>query len=591
MATPNFDIDKWLTGLLKPSLAGEMVSEENRSLGGGIALLSADTDRTQAFVFESPRLTEIRGASMLLDELNTKGLPKLLTNHGLPAALIPDGCLVYVGGGSLMALVPGDLAPALVEDIEALYPQRTDTATITAVARIVDPQEIGPPKQGRESSPDLAALRKKLGEKGWSRILQAHDLDPKASLNPSEIADARIRRLMANQALALKQRKKAKELAPLIEAIPYARRCRSCGRRPVTNFLTGIEGEEPRPLCRVCYRHAKEGIDGRSDWLRQFAEAKQVKIDPVNDLSDIGAKSKARSGYVGFIYADGDSLGRYLESASSLNAYSQMSQQIAGAMRQATFDALYEHLGENGTCRPFEIITIGGDDALLIVPGDAALPVALSISRAFARILANGRKKTPTMSAGVVIAHDSNPVYFLREMAYKLLRSAKKGKAQKGQGCIDFLVLKSQSVMATDVKDVRSAPALYIEDEESAEITLLTGLPYTLDEIDQLLQSVRTLKNVTFSPGQLHALRRNLRQGRLAGLIYYLYQRTRMKTDARTALAEVEKIWGMDMDNEVPPWRVCPPDPPFQVFDTPFLDILEVREFVLKKEDAVASKD
>lgn len=36
------------------------------------ALLSADTDRTQDFVFESARLPEIRGASRQLDDLNAE---------------------------------------------------------------------------------------------------------------------------------------------------------------------------------------------------------------------------------------------------------------------------------------------------------------------------------------------------------------------------------------------------------------------------------------------------------------------------------------------------------------------------------------
>jgi len=93
-----------------------------------VAILSADADKVQEYVFESARLPEIRGGSMLLQGLNEEvaGLVK--------QAVDPD-CVIYAGGGSLLAILPddADLLAELKHKIESLYPQRTGVATTTCI--------------------------------------------------------------------------------------------------------------------------------------------------------------------------------------------------------------------------------------------------------------------------------------------------------------------------------------------------------------------------------------------------------------------------------------------------------------------------
>ncbi len=55
----------WFTEILHPLLQNQLTQPD-----APIVVFSADTDRTQAYVFESNKLPEIRGASRQLSELN-----------------------------------------------------------------------------------------------------------------------------------------------------------------------------------------------------------------------------------------------------------------------------------------------------------------------------------------------------------------------------------------------------------------------------------------------------------------------------------------------------------------------------------------
>lgn len=573
------DIARWQTAVLQPLFSEHPPPDK---LPGGLALLSADTDRTQTFVFQSPRLPEIRGASTLLDELNQQKLRAVLQEKNLPTGLItddPPGCIVYCGGGSLLALVPEVLANDLVKAIEQLYPQETGAATITAVYQPVTFAQVR--GQAVTPAPPAASLS-----------------DSQQKRMQNQAAANTIQQIMRRQALALRLAKQAKKELPHFETIPYARLCQSCGRRPAVDIQTGIPDEPERYLCSVCAANNKKGINDKSAWNNRFEEwsgrhGQPLKIEKARDLAAIG---QAANKYIGLIYADGNGIGRWLEETTSLAAYSRRSQKLAEATQTAVFTALKTHLVHtDGTADPFEIITIGGDDVILIVPANVALPVAHAICRQFGA----GMAEAVSMSAGVVIAQEDNPIYFLTDLVHQLLKNAKKRTAQikrqnggsPAEAAIDFMVLKSQSTLATRLQDVRQSPYLMVETQQDNERCFLTGRPYTLPEIEKLLDHTRKIKSI-LAPGQLHRMRLEFRHGRLAGLFYYLYQRSRLERQpgVKKVLIQIEKAWGMTEDDDqkgAPPWRHLGQNAQdaFAEFDTPFLDMLTLREFM--KEEAV----
>ncbi|MCA9954669.1 MAG: hypothetical protein KC434_08115, partial [Anaerolineales bacterium] len=550
-------------------------------------------DHTQSFVFQSPRLTEIRGASMRLDRLN-EALPQMLHDEwGLPADSILEkspGCIVYNGGGGMMALVPLALAPEICAAIEAFYPQQTDTATITAVFQPITPADVqGLPQ--KIAADGLRQQLKALPKEQQVRVCASYEVSTVGELSQTAVDQVQgIPRIMRQQMALLQQRKQSKPFKPLVEASPFARRCNSCGRRPSGHFQQIDETEEVSFLCSVCYQNHKDGIGGRRYWQDAFKAwyGQEVEVFYNDYLSDIGTDSE-KPRYVGYIYTDGNKIGRLLESSTSLPQFAELSRKLSQAMRTAVFQALANHIVKNGRALRFEIITIGGDDAILIVPAHVAVPVAQDLCRIFAQELQNLNEDPPGMSAGVVLAQESNPIYFLNDLAKQLLKNAKRGShlSNKAEPSLDFMVLKSQSTVAVDLKDVRRSPYFQVSLADD-ERCYLTGRPYSLAQAAQLWQDAQKVSQVRLSNGQLHQMRRAFQQGRFPAIFHYLYQTARFNSAHRQLFADIEQDWALAEVAEpnaqaagASPWRVLPTGPDgSQQYDTPILDLLELREFV-----------
>jgi CRISPR-associated protein Cmr2 len=628
------EIRAWCERVLEPVLRGESVDEMEARQAGGLALLSADADKIKDYVFESAKLPEIRGASMILDELNQgwlddKGpnIRKLFAAKGLPVGRRADrkapSCIIYAGGGSLLALVPHDLAEILKADIEVLYPRETGIATITCVWRPVSPREL---QEGY--NPDgfnydaLLALRERLTDKEWRRIADYYrHVEGGDEVTRDQFEHRKnFGELMALQAIELRRAKESKETAPLLEAIPYNRRCDSCEIRPASEFKPE---PSPRYLCWVCAKKVDRSERGKKEWIKRFENFLEGpgrahcdlekyldgvpsldNVEQARDLEEIGAAS-AREGYVGFIFADGNGVGAMVEQSETIQMYKENSDALTRILAQTTEDnivyaALCRHIkvkkglkrkdrrGRTITVNvhPFEIITIGGDDLLLIVPGDVALAIATDICQAFEDKLPKAgfqSTRKPTMSAGVVIADHHNPVYFMRDLAEQLLKNAKKRAREleaegNPKGTIDFLVLKSQSTLATSLKHLRSSPPYLFTSKTSKERVYLTQRPYTLQEMDRLIDTAQMLKG--FPASQLQGLRQTLYRGRLYASVSYLYQYVRASKRHRQLLYWIEKQWGVGGVKLPPPWIQLPKKRDYAQYQTPWADIIEVLDFV-----------
>lgn len=113
-----------------PRPGSEPLLLEVLPMGTPQALLAADTDRTQDYVFESARLPEIRGASRQLDDLDRRAA-NLVRQRG--------GQVILSGGGRLLAIVPLDEAEALALEVEKEYVSETRVATTTVDWRPLPP--------------------------------------------------------------------------------------------------------------------------------------------------------------------------------------------------------------------------------------------------------------------------------------------------------------------------------------------------------------------------------------------------------------------------------------------------------------------
>lgn len=128
--------------------------------GASVDLVYGGATRIKAYVFESARLPEIRGASALLDRINRVDLPALwgrapervpdpalgkargelameardwLQQDLGMAALDAPECVLYASGGNILALAPRGKGEQLAAAIERRYTQETQVAGSVAV--------------------------------------------------------------------------------------------------------------------------------------------------------------------------------------------------------------------------------------------------------------------------------------------------------------------------------------------------------------------------------------------------------------------------------------------------------------------------
>jgi CRISPR-associated protein Cmr2 len=233
--------------------------------------------------------------------------------------------------------------------------------------------------------------------------------------------------------------------------------------------------------------------------------------------------------FVGYIYADGNNMGGYIQGIKTPQEYKQFSKDIFEATEKAVYIALATHLhphqlqglvdpdnvNRNGNyIHPFEIVTIGGDDVLLIVPANKALAIAQTIGEEFEKILININKAYTTnqtytvnkvhryhsndnnpsvginqcelsMSTGVLITAENTPIYYAQKLTNQLLKSAKETakhlkKSGYFGGTIDFLVLKNVTMLSSNIKDFREEG---LTKKVGSNDLRFYASPYTLHEI------------------------------------------------------------------------------------------------------------
>jgi len=614
-----------------------------------IALVSGGATRIKAYVFESTRLPEIRGASILLDRINLVDLRGLWAKSGCEEGVI------YANGGEILGFAPLSQAAGLADAIEQTYHDETLVAQSVAVTRAYTLRQI---RQGllAGQSVDKEAARRLLG----------HDPAENVTFGSlvTDLALARFRRREANPEAG-----RLPELRALahFETVPFARRCSSCDRRAAV-VEAPIAVDEFLPLCepcarkRVCGQQAKKetvttawyqkagftwdpdiaeaqelrswagkfeqwlGNQGRNDYFRS---ATPGDVLAPNDLNEIAQAAKP-DGYLGIVYADGNNMGGLLEHLSTPAEYASFADAVYQATQKAVFAALAQHapapiqVERQGVGHrwiyPFEILSIGGDDLFLLVPAHVALSIACAIARNLEQSLLaeehfDFRYRKPydwaavqrcvradndapelqcqvSLSAGVVLADAHTPVYYLERLAEDLLKSAKKRAKQllrdhgyRG-GTVDFLALKSVTMLSGTVEQFRRA-SLTIGARRPGGT--LYARPYTIAETERLLESVRRLKQAGFPRGQLYRLRDGLRAGYQQSVVDYHYFLSR-DPKLREAREAIESCWTDEGRPFLHPWRQRWPkrlqDP--DVPESIWGDLVDLYDFVPTEEEYAA---
>ncbi|EFO81935.1 hydrolase [Oscillochloris trichoides DG-6] len=644
-----------------------------------IALVYGGATKIKDYVFEAPKLPEIRGASALLDWVNEHELPALWgasLGHDFAqnrAELTRCG-IIYASGGNFLALASVDSAQLLARKIEHAYTDWTLTANSVAVSANFSLLELryGRNPLGYWIEDFLEDWRDQDRREVISSYYALDSRDTLEVAQGSFFARKNFSELVGLLAGKFYRQREERPLDPrsFYPLQPWDVRCQSSGTRPAV-VKTPIIGDElesremseasarkrlvgqifkksavrvdwfcnalewNKPASIPSWRTWSEQPNLKSweqqweDYLEQHQESNYARaaagrhVHSARDVHEIGAASGR---YIGMIYADGNRMGRFFSSCSTPEMYAQASQIIADALEQAVFAALATYLEPTGDVHPFEILAIGGDDLLLIVPAKRALDIALHIGHAFESNpkiiqLAGGAEQaqprtltdryygraidpqydfaayTPhlSLSTGVVIAQENTPIFFLRDLAEELLKSAKAKAKQHAQmgGTVDFMVLKAVTMVTDNIAEFRKRAF----DAYSAR--RLIARPYTWHELAGLLATARKLREAHIPRSQLYRLREVLDQQRnsenpdqsvqagiIASSIEYLYTRIRMQNLVAAAVLEhVEQSWRSRYTISVGTSRLGSSAPPWlklekNTWETIWHDLVEIYDML-----------
>jgi CRISPR-associated protein Cmr2 len=106
-----------------------------------IALVYGGATKIKGYVFEAPKLPEIRGASALLDWVNVQALVDLWVETLAPVLGSEElarecrECIIYASGGNILGFAPKNLGQTLADKIEQCYSYHTLTANSAAVSQ------------------------------------------------------------------------------------------------------------------------------------------------------------------------------------------------------------------------------------------------------------------------------------------------------------------------------------------------------------------------------------------------------------------------------------------------------------------------
>jgi CRISPR-associated protein Cmr2 len=659
-----------------------------------IGLVYGGATKIKGYVFEGAKLSDIRGASALLDRINLLDLPAFFDKYTdvekekewgekvhkwlekkcpeLAKALCPE-MIIYSTGGNILAFCPAAFVDDLANLIEFRYTTETLTANSCAVGRSFQLLEfqLGRLKENIAETLSLDWFKKNKGNHLVSDYYGKDEATFKQRKSFNELVGVLASDFNRRRAGNETQNRPSRQYPPMFETHPYLKRDESDSRSAIAEVPLPDNPYFSETLARKrivgqLSKNEKEqkwydnlGLAWEpgytESWVRKFKEFlekeenKQLKdtyyrelklrledIVEANSLQEI-----ASNGFVGYIYADGNNMGGYIQKIHTAEQYRKFSQDVTKATTQAVYIALATHLNpsdfrpetrENPKqlfthIHPFEILTVGGDDVLLIVPANRALQIAKTIGEEFERILLlnksadyrRGESKSDlrkahryqagigaepdrcllSMSSAVLITAENTPIYYAQKLYDQLLKSAKKcakdlrKSAQYFGGTIDFLSLKSVTMLSDNIGAFREAGLTKkIRDRQKLK---LYAAPYTLFEIGGLISTISTLKKADFPRSQLYQIRSLIEQGKETAMLNYRYFRVRLKKGQKELKADFEEAWCKPKDKNnngnLAPWMTLPEkEDNHTVYETIWRDMVDLYPFIDESETEIEAE-
>jgi hypothetical protein len=481
--------------------------------GYTLCLVGLAAQRIKQYVFETPGLPEIRGASLILDAVVHQAAEEV-------AEAIGRECILQRVASTLIFLAPepADWEPRL----KRRFYEATQVGFCAAAAAEV-------------------ALQDYLQQYGacMTRLLKALDAD------------------------------RYRAELPTWECLPFETRCAYCRKRAATGFTRSPDGD-PLPICSACDAKRDKGDAderrtageqllrdaGIENWRELLTEPSKAFAGGLNEMVPDSDEAEQKK-QVAFIYGDGSNFGQITKNLDSLALSLQWTRRaeltVRAAVALALSRSMHDALRDQTTLQrmPFEVLVIGGDDFSLFVWSR----LAMRFCEQFVRLTDMEFEKgvvaerivgeTPIcFGVGCLISDEKAPVYRVVEFTEsRLLKFAKRGVKAHERGAIAFLYSTNADQIPGDYDDhLRRNYCKQAQLGKGSHATTpvyLTMQPLTACELDAFLQCAQAIVD----NGQLGSLQRLaepfVRQPMSAALLHFAYQQARAQSsDDRRAFFE-----------------------------------------------------
>ena len=320
--------------------------------------------------------------------------------------------------------------------------------------------------------------------------------------------------------------------------LPFIKKCCCCGTEPVEiNYESDIEKNYNKYKALFDEEHLDNKLEERqaiiarlADWgntdkdngicsecFSKIFASTMIKPDKAGigiysltneKLKDTFRHAKTIEDYadeksfISFIYSDGDTLGEYLRGlkgsndSNYINELYSFSENLDKATKEALIESIIELQDEfkGDKSKIFcEFLIVGGDDICLVTESTIGLKLTELYQRKFKDKM---KKEDITSSAGVVIAKAKTPMFYLFEQSLNLQKKAKEKRHndEVKDGYIDFQVIGSEGTV--NIEEFR------------VPISTLIERPYnvTSGNFESLIHLITELKKVEFPKNKLRKL-------------------------------------------------------------------------------------
>jgi len=425
--------------------------------------VAGDVRSIQSFIFATPRLREMRGASALLDFFDRSVVPRLVKDF--------EGELISSGGGNFLARFEGGTGP---NGAASRFRQRVEEVFF----HLTGGHEIAVVERADEEAFETAqpALHQRL------RQAKAH---------PGG----------------------ARQLA----SMPFLKRCEGCGREAADMPwpLPGVPREDPRrqwlgPACHRKRSMHKElaGVEGRAARARHavYGLDEKLEVPPVTERLRQAKlphdfQELVKGDDLAILVADGNGLGDWFQGLD-LERYRALSLQIDERLRKALDAATTAAFGTEEE-PALQVLICGGDDLVAALPARYALAFAKELVRGFRVDDETGRREPAGLAAGLLLARHSFPFRPAHALAEELLQRAKQRCREDGvKSALHF-----HRVIGSHVRSLEGELGhLERDDGEGRGWAYAAAGPYTPEELEDLLALAGELK-AKVTPSQRGRLR------------------------------------------------------------------------------------